>query len=141
MNNNFRILKKADYLEYIRLMNQFRPLNVEVSEQKYIDLYNKIFKNNIIFVIEYNNKLIATAKLIIDEKFFHNYAKYGFIEDVIVDNNFRGKHIGIDLIKHIIDYCKINNFFKVTLTCKEYLIPFYEKNGFEVYDKHMSILL
>jgi len=131
----------TDYSEYVRLINQFRPLNTEVSEGQYTDLYNTIFKNNMIFVLEHNGKLVASAKLIIDHKLFHNFAKYGFIEDIIVDVEHRGKQIGVSLVKHIVDYCRSDDFYKVTLTCKDYLAPFYEKNGFEIYDIHMSRLL
>lgn len=45
------------------------------------------------------------------------------------------------MINHIVDYCKKNKFYKITLTCKEELIPFYEKNNFDVYQCHMSYLL
>ena len=48
---------------------------------------------------------------------------------------------GKEIIKHIIDYCKTNKFYKITLSCRKELVPFYEKNNFEVYQIHMSQLL
>jgi glucosamine-phosphate N-acetyltransferase len=141
MNYIIRQLIKNDYLEYIELINKFRPIGIDITLEKYEEIYNEIFKNSIIFVIEYNNKLIATAKLIIEQKFIHKLAKYGYIEDVIVDENYRKQNIGKDIIKYIVDYCKNNNFFKITLSCNKSLINFYEKNNFEVYDIHMSQLL
>ena len=141
MNYNIRQLLKDDYTEYISLINKFRPIGIDVSKEKYEEIYNEIFKNSIIFVIEYNNKLIATAKLIIEQKFIHKLAKYGYIEDVIVDEDYRKQNIGKNIIKYIVDYCKTNNFFKITLSCNKSLINFYEKNNFEVYDIHMSQLL
>ena len=141
MNYIIRQLSKDDYLEYIELINKFRPIGIDITLEKYEEIYDEIFKNSIIFIIEYNNKLIATAKLIIEQKFIHKLAKYGYIEDVIVDENYRKQNIGKDIIKYIVDYCKTNNFFKITLSCNKSLINFYEKNNFEVYDIHMSQLL
>ena len=141
MNYIIRQLTKDDYIEYIGLINKFRPIGIDITLEKYEEIYNEIFKNSIIFIIEYNNKLIATAKLIIEQKFIHKLAKYGYIEDVIVDENYRKKNIGKNIIKYIVDYCKTNNFFKITLSCNKSLINFYEKNNFEVYDIHMSQLL
>jgi len=141
MNYIIRQLTKDDYIEYIGLINKFRPIGIDITLEKYEEIYNEILKNSIIFIIEYNNKLIATAKLIIEQKFIHKLAKYGYIEDVIVDENYRKQNIGKNIIKYIVDYCKTNNFFKITLSCNKSLINFYEKNNFEVYNIHMSQLL
>ena len=85
--------------------------------------------------------MIGSAKLIIEQKFIHKLSKYGHIEDVIIKNEYRRQNYGTIIVNHIVDYCKKNNFFKMTLTCKEELIPFYKKNDFEVYKIHMSQLL
>ena len=136
-----RILQKKDYEEYISLIEDFRSIGTYINKQKFHEIYDTIFKNSIIFVLVLNNKIIASAKLIIDQKFFHKLAKYGHIEDVIVRSNQRGNGYGKQIINHIIDYCKKHNFYKITLSCKENLIPFYKKNNFEVYQIHMSQLL
>ena len=134
-----RELKKIDYIEYINLMNLFRPIG-NITKEDFENIYDKIFLKNKIFVIEKNNKIIGSVKLIIEHKLIYNMAIYGRIEDVIVHNNFRNKGIGYKLIKYVVDYCKTNNFFKITLCCNEDLIPFYKKNNFEVYQIHMSQL-
>jgi len=137
----FRQLKKSDYKEYIELMDTFRPIGLDVSKEEFEKIYDNIFKNNIIFVAEDNNEIISTAKLIIDQKFIHNFAKYGFIEDVIVKKEKRGQNNGKNIINHIIDYCKEQQFYKITLTCNNELVAFYEKTNFKIYQNHMSQLL
>tara|TARA_B110000037_G_scaffold149972_1_gene169201 strand:- start:879 stop:1295 length:417 start_codon:yes stop_codon:yes gene_type:complete len=136
-----RKLEKKDFIEFINLMNNFRVIGTDIDILKFNELYDNIFKKNKIFIIEINNKIIATAKLIIEQKFIHNLAKYGYIEDVIVNKKYRGQGYGKKIIKYLVDYCKKNNFYKITLTCNKKLIPFYEKNNFEVYDIHMSQLI
>lgn len=132
---NIRILKKEDYQLFMNLHN------MSISQEKFNELYDDIFKAAIIYVIELDNKLVGMAKLLIEQKFIHNLSKYGHIEDVYVDPDYRNNNYGKLLIKHMVDYCKERSFFKITLTCNEQVAPFYEKNGFEIYNLHMSQLL
>ena len=142
MNINFRELSLDDYEEYIKLINQLRPIGCYISKEKYIDIFNTIFKNNKIFVAILDNTIVGAVTLVIEQKFIHNCSIYTRIEDVIVDNSFRGNNIGKQLVKYAIDYSKKTlNAFKITLTCKKYLQKFYEKNNFDEYDIHMSQLL
>jgi len=142
MNINFRELSLDDYEEYIKLINQLRPIGCYISKEKYIDIFNTIFKNNKIFVAILDNTIVGAVTLVIEQKFIHNCSIYTRIEDVIVDNSFRGNNIGKQLVKYAIDYSKKTlNAFKITLTCKKYLQKFYEKNNFNEYDIHMSQLL
>ena len=136
-----RELNKEDYEEYNKLINEFRPSNFQITREIFENIYDIIFRNSIIFVLEIDNKLVATGKLLIEQKFIHNLAKYGYIEDVIVSEDYRTKGLGQKMIKYIVDYCKRNKFYKITLTCNEKLCSFYEKNNFEVYQVHMSQLL
>jgi len=130
-----RILKKEDYQLFMNLHN------MSIPQDKFNELYDDIFKAAIIYVIELDNKLIGSAKLLIEQKFIHNLSKYGHVEDVYIDPNYRNNNYGLLLIKHIVDYCKERLFFKITLTCNKHVAPFYEKNGFEIYNLHMSQLL
>jgi glucosamine-phosphate N-acetyltransferase len=136
-----RKLLKSDYEEYISLMNEFRPIESNVTKEIFEEMYDIIFKNSIIYVLILDGNIIASAKLIIDHKFIHKLSKYGNIEDVIVKKEHRMGGYGKEIIKHIVDYCKINKFYKIKLSCRKELIPFYEKNNFEVYQIHMSQLL
>lgn len=136
-----RKLEKNDFIDYIQLINQLRPIGEDVSYKKYIEIYNNIFTNNVIFVAEYNKKLVGSITLLIEQKFIHNFSKYGRIEDVVVDLNYRNQNIGKKLVEYVIEFSKKEQFFKITLTCKQNLAYFYEKNNFEIYDIHMSQLL
>ena len=136
-----RKLEKRDFKEYILLINKFRSIGLDITKEQFETIYDTIFLNSIIFVLEVDDIIVATTTLIIEQKFIHKLSKYGHIEDVIVNNEHRRKGYGKTIIKHVVDYCKKNNFYKITLTCKQELIPFYEKNNFEVYQYHMSYLL
>ena len=141
MNVIIRELSLDDYEQYIKLINQLRPIGCDISKEKYINIFNIIFKNNKVFVAVIDSTIVGAITLIIEQKFIHNCSIYTRIEDIIVDNNYRNKNIGKQLVKYAIDYSKSKSAFKITLTCKKYLQTFYEKNNFEEYDIHMSQLL
>jgi len=130
-----RILNKDDYSQYFDLINIFRK--TYFTKEDFLNNLLKINNNSNIWVIELNNKLIATGTLLYEYKFIHNISKIAHIEDICVDNNYRGKNYGKNLMNHLIDEAKKENCYKVTLYCKEDLENFYkscnmEKNGVQM---------
>jgi GNAT superfamily N-acetyltransferase len=60
--------------------------------------------------------------------------KFGFIEDVFVREDFRGKKLGTKLIKKIIEYAKQEKCYKLIATSRlerESVHMLYKKLGFE----------
>ena len=130
-----RILNKDDYSQYFDLINIF--IKTFFTKEDFINNLLKINNNSNIWVIELNNKLIATGTLLYEYKFIHNISKIAHIEDICVDNNYRGKNYGKILMNHLIDEAKKENCYKVTLYCKEDLSKFYkscnmDKNGVQM---------
>ena len=52
------------------------------------------------------------------------------IEDVVVDNMYRGNRTGKLLIEELIKIAKHYKCYKVILDCSKENVPFYEKCGF-----------
>ena len=136
-----RELQKEDFESYIQLINQFRPIGIDISKERFEEIYDNIFKNSIIYVMLLDLEIIGSAKLVIEQKFIHKLSKYGRIEDVIISEDYRRKNYGTIIVNYIVEECKKQQFFKITLTCSENLISFYKKNNFDVYQIHMSQLL
>ena len=65
-----RKLTEDDYIEYLDLINEFRPS--KFTEDQFKNTLKVINLNSDIFVIELNTKLIATATIIFEHKFIHN---------------------------------------------------------------------
>jgi len=137
----YRNLEKNDRLQYINLMRNFRPLDEQMTDRKFEEIYEKIFNRGNIIVCQIDKKIVGSITIILEYKFINNYAIYAHIEDVFVDENFRHKNIGTDLIKEATRYCERKNVFKISLNCKEELKKFYSLNGFEQRQINMSKLL
>lgn len=127
--NNYiiRKLNKNDYDKYLILINQFR--NTIFSKEQYENILNKIENNSSIWIIEYDNKIIATTTIIYEYKFIRNIVKLAHIEDVCVDENYRNKGIGNLLINHVVNEAEKEQCYKITLDCNEQLEKFYKKSG------------
>lgn len=99
--------------------------------------------NHQIFVIENKdtNHIIGTLTILIEQKVIHNMGKVGHIEDVAIDNKYRGRGLGKLLIDNAISYCKKNDCYKMILNCKDYNKSFYIKCGFQSNDRQMLTYL
>ena len=55
-----------------------------------------------------------------------------YIDDLCVDETYRGQHIGKNLYEYVLTYAKENDFYNVTLnvwSCNESAMKFYESCG------------
>ncbi|GAQ87498.1 glucosamine-6-phosphate N-acetyltransferase [Klebsormidium nitens] len=76
------------------------------------------------------SRVVATATLLIERKILRNCGKCGHVEDVVVDKDVRGKHLGQKLINELIRIAQEQGCYKVILDCADYNTSFYEKSGF-----------
>ena len=134
-------LKKENRLEYLKLMKNFRQLDENMPKEKFDEIYEKIFSTGTVIVCKINEKIVASITIIIEHKFINNCAKYGHIEDVFVDENFRNKKIGKKIVEEAIKYCNEKECFKICLICREELEAFYSLNGFENRNISMTQLI
>jgi glucosamine-phosphate N-acetyltransferase len=140
MNNYIiRQLTKDDYEKYYILINDFQE--TYFLKDDFNKMLDKI-KNNIeIWIIEYNNQLLATGTILYEYKFIHNISLYAHIEDICVKKNYRKEGIGIILMDHLVKRSKELGCYKITLDCKENLEYFYNKSGFKKNGLQMIIYL
>ena len=107
--------------EYSNLLYQ---MNGYTDEKPY-EL--SILAQESIYIMKLNNKIISTAKLLIEDKL---YQPVGHIEDVVTNNDHRNNGYGKHLIKYLINIALTkNNCYKVILNCGENLDEFYTKCG------------
>lgn len=96
----------------------------------------KRIKNNpnyYLLVAEVNNKIVATAYLVIIPNLTRSCRPWAQIENIIVDEKWRRKEIGRKLIEYAINIAKKNNCYKFFLTSnikREDAHKFYKSLGF-----------
>lgn len=132
-------VKLEDFDEVVRMLqaiSKYKPLDEDVDEiwkrfssQKNLNGYS--------FFLD--NQIIGYGSILYETKIRGGVA--GHIEDIVIDNSQRGKGFGKFIIDYLIDDAKKSNCYKISLSCKEHNIVFYEKCGFNQDGVTMQIKL
>ena len=126
---NFRRLEKADYdKNYLELLKQLTTVGY-ISKEKYETTFDKIGAQ--VWVVEFEEKIIASVSLLLEQKVIHECGIVGHLEDVVVDRDYRKYGLGKFIIERIIKIARERGCYKLIGDCKSELLGFYEKNGFE----------
>ena len=112
------------------LLNQLKQIDIDNidKDKAWSDFINNTGSNSVVGLC--NNKIVAYGSVVVENKVRGEVA--GHIEDIVVDSEVRGKMIGVSLIKELIKVAKNKGCYRITLFCKETLVNFYGRNGFEV---------
>lgn len=103
------------------------------------ELDNRAFRLK--FTVEENETEIGRASLYVLYNDLHE-RPYGLLEDVFVDEAFRGKGYGRELIHAVIEEAKTQNCYKLIATSRvgrPEVHAMYEKYGFQKYGVEFRI--
>lgn len=140
-NISFRKLQINDFNKnYIQLLSQLTSTG-NINKEQFTEIFHKLDSNTHIYVFEdvEAQKIIASATLLIEQKFIHNCGLVAHLEDVVVDSESRGFRIGQKLIQKVINIAKQNNCYKIIADCETSLLPFYYKNNFKKKGEQIAI--
>ena len=126
----FRNIEKKDLDQVFVLLNQLKQIDIDNidKDKAWSDFINNTASNSVVGL--HNDKIVAYGSVVVENKVRGEVA--GHIEDIVVDSEVRGKMIGVSLIKELIKVAKNKGCYRITLFCKETLVNFYGRNGFEV---------
>ncbi|KAK9496857.1 hypothetical protein O3M35_012916 [Rhynocoris fuscipes] len=145
--NNLRLrpLRIDDYeAGYMQLLSQLTEVG-DYDKDKFIETF-KIMKQHkgmyYVTVIEdlSSGQVIGTGTLLIEQKFIHNCALRGRVEDVVVNSEYRGKQLGKLIIHTLTLMSKHLKCYKVTLDCKDSNRPFYESLGYKKEESNSNFM-
>jgi glucosamine-phosphate N-acetyltransferase len=133
----FRKLTINDYISFLELIRDFR--DTTFTEEMFITNLNKIMYSSDIYILEYNNKLIATGTVIYETKFIFNICALAHIEDICVKMEYRNQGLGKYIVNKLVNTAKENKCYKITLDCADTNVAFYEKCNFEKRGNQMTV--
>lgn len=82
-------------------------------------------------MLEFEQNFIGTFKLNFEWKFSWGGTKVAHLEELIVDQNYRGKKIGNFLVQKAIEISNEQSCYRIIGDCSEKLVEFYQKSGLE----------
>lgn len=132
-----RPLNISDYDRgFLELLGQLTSVG-EISREEWEDRFMNMKKcpeTYLVTVIEdtTTNRVIGAATLVVEQKFIHNCAKRGALEDVVVSDEYRGKQLGKLIVTVITLLAHKVNCYKLSLNCKDSMIKFYSSLGYKL---------
>lgn len=132
MDIEIRKIESDDLNRVFELLNELYQNKIKFSKFEEIYKIKLIDKNSYYIVALINNKIIGVLTSEIQLK-LHREKKQSFIEDLIVDKEYRNKGVGKELLKDAVNYAKDIDCEVIELTSyinNEKAHRFYEKNGF-----------
>ena len=127
-----RELAKSDYNQVIELWT--KSLSNKFDNE--INIEHVSDPSSITLVSVDNNTITGVASLYIIKKLTRTL---GLIEDVAVNENYRGKGIGKKLVEKLIGLAADKKCDKTVLNSSEQNSEFYKKIGFEINEIQMII--
>jgi glucosamine-phosphate N-acetyltransferase len=135
----FRKLEAGDiHKNYLQLLSQLTEVG-EISYYSFVDILNKIQSQIWVFEDPTANKIVASASILLEQKFIHCGGIVAHLEDVVVDESYRGTQLGKKLIANMIDKARESGAYKIIADCKTELLSFYSKNGFQKKGEQIAI--
>ncbi len=86
-----------------------------------------------------DGQILATGKLLIEDKLHHCGCPVAHIEDLVVDESCRGKGVGSFLLDHLKEEAEKAGAYKLLLNARIDVHEFYMKNGFSIQGYEMEI--
>ena len=105
-----RLLEQKDYLQYYKLINEFRK--TDFSYNNFCNFINE--KNIQVWIIEDKDKdeIIGTGTLLFERKLIHNFGIVAHIEDIVISKNFRRQNYGKILVENLLEKAKEKNVIR-----------------------------
>ena len=127
---------KDDLDAILELYKQLNDTNDSLFNlEKANKIWDIIERNNIKYILaKENGNIIGSLYICIIPNLTFNGKSIGYIENVIVDKDYRKKRIGKKLMEMAVEYARENNCYKVVLQSgikREEAHKFYENLGFD----------
>ena len=128
-----RSLKIDDFeRDYLKLLEQLTVVGDDVNKEKFEDRFSKMKSclNSYYILVVHDlktNKIVGSTTLVNEQKFIRHASSRGRIEDVVVDDKYRGKKLGKLLLDFAVVLSKVIGCYKVSLECKDGLKKFYQQ--------------
>jgi glucosamine-phosphate N-acetyltransferase len=135
----FRKLEESDYHKnYLQLLSQLTQVG-QISSDEFANILAKIQSQIWVFEDTHVNKIVASASIFLEQKFIHGGGIVAHLEDVVVDQSYRGAQLGKKLIANIVEKARDSGAYKIIADCNPELVSFYSKNGFEKKGEQIAI--
>ena len=135
MKIKIREIIQDDLEDLLKLYEQLGPNPFVQVDEHILDVWNNILQNKDyhIIVADVDGAVVSTCTCIIIPNLTHNQRPYAVVENVVTDQNFRGKGYATSCLYFAKEIAIKNNCYKLMLMTgskKEETLNFYRNAGY-----------
>ena len=135
MKIKIREIIQDDLEDLLKLYEQLGPNPFVQVDEHILTVWNNILQNKDyhIIVAEVEGKVVSTCTCVIIPNLTHNQRPYAVVENVVTDQNFRGKGYATSCLDFAKEIAIKNNCYKLMLMTgskKETTLNFYRNAGY-----------
>ena len=132
-----REITEDDFDGLMKLYEQLGDNPIPQKSEEVLAVWNKILQNKDYHIVvaedEENSKIVSTCTCVIIPNLTHNQRPYAVVENVVTDQNFRGKGYATSCLDFAKEIAIKNNCYKLMLMTgskKETTLNFYRNAGY-----------
>ena len=130
-----REITENDFDGLMKLYAQLGDNPIPQKSEEVMAVWNKILQNKDyhIVVADVEGKVVSTCTCVIIPNLTHNQRPYAVVENVVTDQNFRGKGYATSCLNYAKEIAIKNNCYKIMLMTgskKEATLNFYRNAGY-----------
>ena len=139
------VIRKAterDIEAVCRLIGQMSPMGFRHDYTNAIDKFRSHISGNpdyFLWVAELSGNIAGTAMMHLQHKLSYHCGTAAHLEDVVVDQAYRGQGIGAELVREAVTTARQHGCYKIMLTCYPKTAAYYERFGFRQHDIGMRL--
>ncbi len=135
-----REINNDDFDALMKLYMQLHSNLMPKKTPEVMELWNRIIndKDHHIIVVEEDGKIISSCVCVIIPNLTHNQQAYALVENVITDEEYRGKGLATKCLNYAKEIALKENCYKLMLLTgskKDSTLNFYRKAGYNSEDK------
>jgi len=120
------------FLNLLKELTEVGDITQEQFEDQFASMRSSPGMYYCTVIVDQNkNEIVGAATLLMERKFIRQCAMRARIEDVVVSPNYRGKQLGKCIVDLLVKLGQALGAYKISLDCKDQMIPFYESLGFK----------
>jgi predicted GNAT family N-acyltransferase len=128
-----------DYYIYLNLLKQLSRYDFEITKEEFYKKYEMLQDTCKILVLVEDETIVAAGSIFKLTKLHNNSVAQ--IEDVVVDENYRGKGYGKMIVEALTNIGKDEwKCYKVILNCLSKNVEFYKKLNYEVVGHQLKFM-
>lgn len=141
IDNSAINMSSVNLVRLVRILDQLSSVKSqpnEIDEPKIDKIRNHIYSisktstnKKFLMIIKYEETIIGTGSILIEDKIIHDMGLVGHIEDIAIDENYRGLGLARTLMHKLIDIARLHKCYKIILDASDDVKIFYEKMGFK----------